>query len=104
MERPIYAEVKYKFTPEEKRQLGEAIAREEQGIRKLQAERKSVAAALAAQIETATLKISNLADQINNGWEMREVECRAAYDTPIPGMKQIRQAANDEWVRDEPMT
>jgi hypothetical protein len=99
-----YEPLKYPFSQDEIRQLGEALARESQNVMTLHETKSSTAAAFAAQIKQGQEKMAELTQKINNGYEIRDVECLILMETPRPGMKQLRRIDTSEWVRDEPMT
>jgi len=103
-DRRIYESLKYLFTPDEIRELGEALAREAQGVFDLKEKKASVSAALVAQIKEANGRVAELTVKINNGYELREVECMWLMEEPRPGMKRLIRADNNQHVRDEPMT
>ncbi|HEY6371267.1 MAG TPA: hypothetical protein VIX37_11865 [Candidatus Sulfotelmatobacter sp.] len=104
MERRLYEAVKYMFSPDEIRELGEALAREAQTVFDLREQKKTVSAELVASIKSVEHRVGELTDKINFGFEMREVECMVMLETPRPGMKRIIRIDNNEMIRDEPMT
>lgn len=100
----LYESVKYHFSKDEIHDLGEALARENQTVYDHRARKKAVVAELTAQIEQAEARASDLTTKINNGYELREVECMVLMETPRPGMKRIVRIDTNEHLRDEPMT
>lgn len=100
----LYESIRYVFTPDEIRELGEALAREAQTVFDLRAKKSTTAAAFGAQIKDADQRVADLTDRINNGYEMREVECMTLMETPRPGMKRIIRIDTNEAIRDEAMT
>ncbi len=101
----LYEQVKYVFTDEELRVLGESLARESQNLIDLREQKSSAAAAFAAQIKEASVRCADLATKINNRSEFREIEVVPLMDTPKPGMKAIVRIENpDDVIRYEPMT
>jgi hypothetical protein len=103
-DRRLYESVKYTFSNDEIRELGEALAREAQTVFDLRERKSNVGAELAAQIKQAEGRVGALTDRINNGYELREVECMVMMETPRPGMKRIIRVDTNEPLRDEPMT
>jgi hypothetical protein len=103
-EKRLYEAVKYTFSQTEIRELGEALAREAQTVFDLRDQKKTVTAELGASIKSAEGRVGALTDKINNGFELREVECMVMMETPRPGMKRIIRIDNNEPLRDEPMT
>lgn len=96
--------VRYTFSPDELRELGSMLAREDQGIRDLRDQKSAATAAISARIKEADRRASELAVKLNNGYELREVEVMAMLETPRPGMKRIIRPDTGEHLRDEPMT
>ncbi|HEY6272606.1 MAG TPA: hypothetical protein VIX19_11520 [Terriglobales bacterium] len=104
MERRLYESVKYTFSGDEIRELGEALAREAQTVFDLREQKSSTVAELTAQIKQANGRVAELSSRINNGYELREVECMVMLETPRPGMKRIVRLDTNETIRDESMT
>jgi hypothetical protein len=100
----LFESVKYSFSPEEVRDLGEALAREARTVFDLQERKANLTAELKTQIKAANGRVSDLATKINSGFEMREVEVLVLLETPGPGMKRVVRADTSEHIRDEPMT
>ena len=100
----LYESIKYTFGSTEIRELGESLAREAQTVFDLKAQKKSTNAAMGASIEAANNRVADLTTKINNGYEMREVECLAMLETPRAGMKRIIRLDTNETVREEAMT
>jgi hypothetical protein len=104
MEKRLYESIKYTFDKNEIRELGEGLAREAQTVFDLKSQKKSVVASMTASIEAANNRVADLSTKINNGYELREVECLAMMETPRAGMKRIIRLDNNETVREEAMT
>lgn len=100
----LYESIKYTFLPDEIRALGEGLARENQTIYDLREQKTNVVASLTASIKEAESRAADTTKKINNGYEMREVECLAMLETPRPGMKRIIRLDTNEMVREEAMT
>jgi hypothetical protein len=99
-----YEFLKYEYNKDEIRELGEALAREAQNVFNLRDQKATDTAKITGQIKAANKRVSELTTKINNGYELKEVECLVIMDTPRQGMKQIRRMDNNEFVRDEAMT
>jgi len=104
MERRLYESIKYVFTSTEIRELGEALAREAQNVFDLREQKATAVASITATIKSANKRVADLTTRINNGYELREVECLAMMETPRPGMKRIVRLDTQETVREEAMT
>ncbi len=104
MERRLYESIKYTFSQNEIRELGEGLAREAQCVFDLREQKKNVVTQMGAQITAANKRVADLTTKINNGYELREVECLYVMETPRPGMKRIIRLDTNEVVREEAMT
>lgn len=104
MEKRDFEHIKYTFTQDEIRQLGEGLAREAQSVIDLKVQKTSVTATFTGQIKTAEKRVADLTTRINNGYELREVECLILMETPRPGLKRIIRMDTNETVREEAMT
>ena len=85
----LYESIKYPFTESEIRELGEALARENQSVYDLREQRKEVATNLGALVKAAEKRAADLTLKINNGYELRDIECMYILETPRPGMKRL---------------
>jgi hypothetical protein len=99
-----FEKVKYFFTTEERRELGEALARENQTIVDLKEQKKTKVTEFAALIEAANKRALDLVTRIISGYEDREVEVMILMETPRPGMKRVIRMDNNETLFDLPMT
>jgi deoxyribodipyrimidine photolyase len=95
---------RYNFTAEEIRHLGESLAREAQNVFTLRQEKKEISQSYASRIEEANGKVAALTDKINQGYEMRDTECRVELDRPRRGAKSIVRVDTGAVVREEAMT
>jgi len=101
----LYEQVKYPFSDEEIRVMGEALARESQNLVDLRDQKSAALASINAAVKEACKRALDLSMKINNRYEMREVEVVPLMDTPRPGMKAIVRIENpDDVIRYEPMT
>jgi hypothetical protein len=104
MEKRLYESIKYTFSSDEIRELGEGLAREAQTVFDLREQKANTVAALSASIKAAEQRVGDITHKINNGYELREVECLMVMETPRPGMKRIIRLDTNETVREEAMT
>jgi len=100
----LYESIKYTFGKDEIRELGESLAHEAQTVFDLKAQKKSTNTSMNASIENANNRVADLTTKINNGYELREVECLVMMETPRAGMKTIIRIDTNEKVREEAMT
>jgi hypothetical protein len=103
-EQRIYESIKYIFGGDEMRELGEALARETQTVYDFRAQKANAVSSLGASIKSAEKRAADLTSKINQGFELREVECMVLLETPRPGMKRLVRMDNNAHVRDEPMS
>src|SRR5215472_8016881 len=104
MERRLYEAIRYSFNDNEKRELGEALARENQTVYDLREQKKTITHEFNARIEGAEKRASDLTTKINSGYELREIECLVLLEVPRPGMKRLIRIDTNETIRDEAMT
>jgi uncharacterized FlaG/YvyC family protein len=97
-------QVKYRFTRDEVRELGERLARRASDVYTLREAQKETNAKLKADIQSAEGDVAEIARKINEGYEMRDMECRVEYHIPRQGVKSIIRADTGEVVREEVMT
>lgn len=94
MDRRVYKPIKHSFTPDEIRELGEALARESQSVIDLKDQKANIMAGFSAQLKAGDRKVADLTIKINNGYEVRDIECMYLYDTPRIGMKTLVRCDN----------
>ena len=99
-----FEKVKYFFNEQERRELGEILARENQTLMDLGEQKKARVAEFAALIEGAKKRAMDLVTKIISGYEEREVEVMILMETPRPGMKRVIRMDNNETLFDLPMT
>lgn len=100
----MYEAIKFTFSADEIRELGQALARENQGVYDLEKKKKEVDGELGVAIKAANGRAEALTIKLNNGYEMREVEVLVMYDEPRSGMKRILRLDDNTVVREEAMT
>lgn len=103
-EKRHYETLKFTFSADEIRELGQQLARETQGVYDLETRKKELDAELGASIKSANGRIADITKRLNNGYEMREIEVIVLFDEPKQGMKRIIRVDNNEHLRDEAMT
>lgn len=99
-----YESVEYRFSPDELRKLGDALAKATQHLADLRALKKQRAAEIGAEIEHAAAQTIEISRKIYAGFELREVECLVSLNTPRQGFKEITRSDTMEFVRCDPMT
>lgn len=104
VEHVIKEEVRVKLYQSDVGRLGKELAEVTQERNQLEARRGELQSTLASQIKAFNVKINELSSKINQGYEMREVECIWLMDTPRTGLKTLVRKDNNEELRSETMT
>lgn len=92
------------FTRDQRAELALELARANQSMSELEAQRKQVAAAIKAQIEEQSATVQRLARFVNDGYEFKNVNCTVLLDYPQKGQKTIQRDDTFEVVRVIAMT
>lgn len=103
-ERRVFEMVKRVFTEDERRRLGETLARTVQDLVDNKQARVAAMADYAAKHKALENEAIRITDCVNRGFEEVEVEVMTMYDRPKPGQKQILRVDTNEVLRTEPMT
>ena len=99
-----YELLEYRFSDVELLALGQQLARSNQQVYDLRAEKVSAVASLVASIKAAEKLSAELTGKIERKSEMREVEVISAMNRPSAGMKTIARADTGAEVRVAVMT
>ena len=99
-----YETVKNIFTEDERRRLGENLARTVQELVDNKAARVAAVADYTAKHKALENEAIRLTDCVNRGFEEIEAEVMTMYDRPRHGQKQILRVDTNEVLRTEPMT
>ena len=96
--------VQYGFNHQELKQLGVDLAHATREAIRIENDKAVATARFNGLKKEAEALCSSLSLKIENGYEMRDMECIVVYSMPRPGYKQISRADTGEWIRDDPMT
>ena len=96
--------LKYTFTDEELLALSKTMAKKNQDLGEVEADKKRIVADFAAKVQAFESEIATLARKVYSGYEHRNVECEVTYHTPEIGMKTITRTDTGEIVREEAMS
>lgn len=96
--------LRYDFTEEEIRDKAKQLALAIQTQTQAQEEQKVAQAQFKERIEAQVSVIGRLSRSINMGWEMRTIDCRIEFHTPVQGTKRLTRIDTGEFVRDEAMS
>ena len=94
---------KYQFTAEEKAELASALAQGVAELREKEDDKKAVMSDFKAAIDTLSAQTHGIAGKLNNGFEMRQIECEVVRDYPKHEIRYIR-IDTDECVRTKKMS
>jgi hypothetical protein len=92
--------LQYRFSDEERRQLGIALGEAQITLRQLD-DRKQVADEWKARISAKEAEIASLSNKVSSGYEYRDIPCTITLNEPV-GKKTARRTDTGEtvWVRD----
>ena len=81
---------KYEFTDSEKQEIGAEMGRFLCELTDVELEKKAIASDFKSRIDALKSSIQNSATKLNNGYEMRQIECRVEYDHKNDVVRWIR--------------
>lgn len=96
--------LRYDFTEEEIRDRAKQLALAVQTQTQVQEEQKVAQAQFKERVEAQVSLIGRLSRSINMGYEMRTIDCRIDFHTPVQGTKRLTRLDTGEFVRDEAMS
>ncbi len=96
--------LQYNFTEDEIKEMSNELAYKTKELEQLENAKKSLVAEFNSKIQSSKTTISNLANNISNGFDYREIECTVFYNEPQSGLKQIVRNDDGTIVRTENMT
>lgn len=94
---------KYVFDENEKKEIAGDMARQIADKFRVEAEKKAVVSDFKSQIEALESSIGNAATKLNNGYEMRNIDCKVVADYDAKLWKFYRLDTG-ELVRQRKMT
>ena len=100
--------VGFPLTTDEKRDIADKLARQIEGRKRLEDDKKALTSEMAAKINEATAQINSLAGLLTTGIEMRLTECDLVYDANArvkvvvaPDGKEIDRIRLENWEMEE---
>lgn len=84
------------FTPEERNDLGNNLARSTQELAAVESQRKQVAADYKAKSDRIEAQSTELAIKISNGYEMRPTDCFVTMDPKAGNKRYLRRVVNKD--------
>ena len=96
--------LKYQFSEQELKDISKKLAYENKNYDELEDAKKSVTSDFSSKLNSSRANISKLSNNINNGYEYRDIECEIRLNEPADGQKTIVRKDTGEIVRVEDMT
>jgi len=96
--------LKYTFTDTEILELSKGLAKHNQDMGELEAEKKRITADFSAKIQREQAEIDSIARKVYSGYEFRNVKCHVNYHSPRENFKTIIRLDSGELVKEEAMT
>lgn len=91
--------LKYEFTEAEQKELAKKLAYATRELMETEEAKKAVTSNFKSKIEAAKEQISKLSNNINNGYEYRNIDCEVVLNSPEPGTKSIVRKDTGEIVK-----
>lgn len=96
-------DIKYEFDRDEIRALGQELARRQQNLVDARGSRMASQKAMKAEEESIANDIGRLTQNVNNGWELRVVQCSVRLNDPKSGSKTLFRTDTGELLETLPM-
>jgi hypothetical protein len=96
--------LKYTFTNTEVLELSKSLAKGNQDMSEIEAEKKRLMADFSAKIQAFEADIASLSRKVYSGYEFRNVECKMVYHYPEVGMKTLIRLDSNVEVKTEAMS
>jgi len=88
--------LKYQFTQDERISLSEELANNNQKLRQLEDEKKSITSEYGSKINITKEQINITSDKVASGYELREITCSVVYHLPEKNKKTLTRSDNGE--------
>ncbi len=99
----VMCEIKHELTLEEQRMKGHLLAEQQEQLVKKEDEKTIFNQKIKKEIDTITKSIDQNAQELRQGWELRQVPCEALYDYST-GRVSITRADTQELIDERAMT
>lgn len=96
--------LKYTFSDAEVLELSKTLAKHNQDLSEIEAQKKRITADFAAKIQAEQEQIGMMSRKVCSGYEFRNIDCKQQYHVPRPGLKTIVRLDTGELVKEMPMT
>lgn len=94
---------KYEFTEDEKKEISQKMALKVTELNQAENDKKAIMSDLKSRIDGLDAEISNAATKINNGYEMRFMDCEKIPDYEMK-IWEYRRADNHELIKERRMS
>jgi len=88
--------LKYVFTRDELQEISTELANKTQEQRSLEDEKKSITSTYGSRINEAKEQISQAANKVASGYDLRQIDCKVEYHVPKEGVKTLTRLDIDE--------
>jgi hypothetical protein len=90
--------LKYQFTENELKEIARKLAYENKNFDELEEGKKAVTSEFKSKTDASRASISKLSNYINNGYEMRVIDCKVEFNDPENGQKTVYRKDTGELV------
>jgi len=95
--------VKHTFNDLERKEIANRMAQKVSELHQAEDDKKAIMSDFKSKIDGLTAEVNSSATKLNNGYEMRNVECEHTADY-TQKVWVVTRCDNGEWVKDIPMT
>jgi len=95
--------IKHNFNDLERKEIANRMAQKVSELHQAEDDKKAIMSDFKSQIDGLTAEVNSSATKLNNGYEMRNVECEHTADY-TQKVWIVTRRDNGEWVKDIPMT
>ncbi len=93
--------LRYFFKDDELKGLSLDLANQNQELRRVEDEKKSMTSEYGSRLNILKEHISSLSDKVSSGYEVRNVECEVEYHKPRKNMKTLKRLDTGEVFEDK---
>lgn len=101
---PVKKSLKYEFSAVEIHELSLTLATKTKDRLALEEEKKSVNSSYKARLDEINANCNRLSNQVSDGFEFREIDCKIELHKPSQGRKTFIRLDNNKIACIEPMT
>lgn len=101
---PVKRTLKHEFSAAEIHDLSLTLATKTKERQALEEEKKAVGSSYKARLDELNAACNKISNQVTDGFEMRETECRIEYNKPSQGRKTLIRIDTGKVALIEPMS